>query len=60
MYEPCFACFNHYGKSYSKQCDETCQYAKVTKQLEEANKKLEQAYQILGEVVDKPNPFTKE
>ena len=60
MYEPCFACFNHYGKSYSKQCDETCQYAKVTMQLEEANKKLEQAYRILGEVVEKHNLFTKE
>lgn len=28
--------------------------------IRELEKKLEQAYLVIGEVVDKPNPFTKE
>ena len=27
MYNPCFECFNRYGKSYTEECDTTCQYA---------------------------------
>ena len=28
--------------------------------IRELEKKLEQSYQVIGEVVEKPNPFTKE
>ena len=27
MYSPCFECLNRYGKQYSKECDNTCDYA---------------------------------
>lgn len=32
----------------------------LEKKLEEANEKLEKVYRIIGEVIDKPNPFKKE
>ena len=27
MYNPCFECFNRYGKQYTEECDNTCEYA---------------------------------
>lgn len=29
MYNPCFECHNRYGHSYTEECDEICDYAKV-------------------------------
>jgi predicted RNase H-like nuclease (RuvC/YqgF family) len=26
-YSPCFECLNRFGKQYSKDCDNTCEYA---------------------------------
>ena len=31
MYNPCFECFNRYGRSYSEECK--CQYAKAVNML---------------------------
>ena len=27
MYNPCFECLNRYGKQYTEECDNTCEYA---------------------------------
>lgn len=27
MYSPCFECINRYGKQYTEECDNTCDYA---------------------------------
>lgn len=31
MRNPCFECKNRYGKDYSIECDDTCDYAKLIK-----------------------------
>ena len=45
MFNPCVEhCFNRYGKQYSSECDENCDYAKAVKEkkmLEEKNKDRE-------------------
>lgn len=33
MFSPCEMCFQRYGKQYSEECDETCEYAKLYKAL---------------------------
>lgn len=30
-YNPCFECLNRYGRQYSKECDEFCDYARILK-----------------------------
>ena len=33
MFEPCFEhCYIRYGKQYTKECDDTCGYAKAVKE----------------------------
>lgn len=27
MYSPCFECLNRYGRQYTEECDNTCEYA---------------------------------
>lgn len=61
MYTPCTDCSNRRGSAYTKDCDHTCSYANAVKYrddlIKELEKKLEQAYCLIGEVMDKPNPF---
>ena len=33
MYSPCVECFNKYGKSYTKECDNNCEYAHAISKL---------------------------
>lgn len=33
MYNPCFECYNRYGKQYTKDCDDTCEYANIVCKL---------------------------
>ena len=33
MYNPCFECMNRYGKQYTEECDNKCDYANVMFQL---------------------------
>lgn len=33
MYNPCAECFNRYGRSYSEECDNTCEYANALSKL---------------------------
>lgn len=33
MYNPCFDCLNRYGRSYTEECDNTCEYAHVLSKL---------------------------
>ena len=33
MYNPCFECYNRYGKQYTEECDDTCEYAHVLSKL---------------------------
>lgn len=31
MYSPCFECFHRYGRQYSEECDNNCDYAMAVK-----------------------------
>lgn len=31
MYNPCFECMNRYGKQYTEECNNTCDYAYAVK-----------------------------
>ena len=46
MYTPCWECLNRYGRQYSKECDDTCEYANEVKlkdiRIEELSEKLRQ------------------
>ena len=33
MYNPCFECMNRYGRQYTEECDNKCDYANVMFQL---------------------------
>ena len=33
MYNPCFECYNRYGKHYTEECDSTCEYAYAVRNL---------------------------
>ena len=33
MYNPCFECYNRYGKQYTEECDNKCDYANVLSRL---------------------------
>jgi hypothetical protein len=33
MYNPCFECLNRYGKQYTEECDNTCEYAHALSKL---------------------------
>lgn len=61
MHSPCVECLNRYGRKYSEKCEVICDYAYTVKTLKEKLKKTEElcakAYYIIGQIVDKPNPF---
>lgn len=61
MYEPCWECKLRYGFGYRKECDDKCKYANEVKSLKDQiaalNDKLETAYRVVGQLVEKPNPF---
>ena len=33
MYNPCFECMNRYGKQYTEECDNKCDYANALSKL---------------------------
>lgn len=33
MYNPCLECYNRYGKQYTEECDNTCEYAHALSKL---------------------------
>lgn len=33
MYNPCLECLNRYGKQYTEECDNTCEYANALSKL---------------------------
>lgn len=35
MYNPCFECLNRYGKQYTEECNNTCEYAVAVKLIGE-------------------------
>lgn len=68
MHEPCSECANRRGFAYTKDCDIECSYAsavkcrddrinELDKMLEKYEQQLEAAYHVIGQLVDKPNPF---
>lgn len=40
MYSPCFECMNRYGKQYSEECDNTCEYAVAVKFIGELQNEI--------------------
>lgn len=43
MFNPCFEhCYNRYGKQYSSECDEKCEFAKMVKEKKIIEEELEQ------------------
>ena len=44
MYSPCMECKLRYGKEYTEQCDQKCDYANLSRKLKTANNKLEDYY----------------
>lgn len=44
MYNPCFECWNRYGKQYTEECDNTCEYAHALSKLK--------PYGSIDEIVD--------
>lgn len=47
MYNPCWECFNRYERSYTKDCDSKCQYAKAISMLN-----LLEPYGSVNEIVE--------
>ena len=33
MYNPCLECYNRYGRQYTEECDEMCEYANILSKL---------------------------
>lgn len=33
MYSPCVECYNRYGREYSEECDNKCDYANILSKL---------------------------
>lgn len=64
MHNPCLECSIRRGVTYTEECDDTCMFANIVKskneQINELDRKLRQAYHVIGQVVDKPNPFATE
>ena len=44
MYSPCMECKLRYGKGYTEECDQKCDYANLSRKLKTANNKLEDYY----------------
>lgn len=41
-YSPCYECLNRYGRAYSTECDNTCEYANGIKRRDEYIEGLEE------------------
>lgn len=48
MFNPCFECWNRYGKQYTKECDSTCEYAVAVKLIGE----LQNEIKVLQDKID--------
>lgn len=46
MYNPCFECLNRYGKQYSEECDNTCEYAVAVKYIGELQDEIKSLQDI--------------
>ena len=68
MHIPCHECSIRRGYTYTKDCDDKCSYASAVKcrdtrikelemKLRESEELREQAYYVIGQMVDKPNIF---
>lgn len=55
MYYPCEECFGRWGKEYTPECDDTCDYAKEVKQKKEMLHKI--ALKISSLCEDHKCPF---
>lgn len=40
MYYPCLTCFAKFGKLYTSECDNDCDYARAVKELEYLKEKI--------------------
>lgn len=53
LFNPCYEhCYLRFGKEYSPDCDEKCEYAKAVKERDAAVKELERLMYIFGEACD--------
>lgn len=49
MYNPCFECLNRYGKQYTEECDDTCDYASAVKRhIDMYGSMIEDIFTLLG------------
>lgn len=46
MYNPCYECWNRYGKEYTKECDTTCEFAKFALENTKLKEILKTVYKI--------------
>ena len=45
MFNPCVDyCWNRFGREYSKDCDNTCEFAKIAKELDKYKELFEKLY----------------
>ena len=51
MFNPCIEhCYHRYGKGYSSDCDDKCEYAKVVKEKKILEKDVDKPIRTLGEL----------
>lgn len=51
MFNPCFEhCYQRFGKQYTSDCDDKCEFAKVAKE----KRKIEEEQKLLLEEMDRP------
>lgn len=52
MFNPCVEhCYRKYGKQYSSDCDDKCEYAKTVKEKKLLEEELDRPIKTLGELV---------
>ncbi len=51
MINPCIdLCYTRYGKQYSPDCDDKCEYAKIAKEKKLLEKEMDRPIKTLGEL----------
>lgn len=51
MFNPCIEhCYNRYGKQYSSDCDDKCEYAKVVREKKLLEEEMDRPIKTLGEL----------
>ena len=55
MYSPCFECLNRYGKQYSEECDNTCEYAVAVKYIGELQDEIKSLQDIIEDLKKRDN-----